>query len=119
MVMGGLVGCASDDGLAPAGAGDRFGPGYPPGSAAWKAGARAAYRTAFMAGMQDQKDGYRYDDDRGALALDVEDRGFYRQGYRRGYYRESTLKRQEQRAAGTADGGQEAEGSGQRAEGSN
>lgn len=98
VAVGGLVGCASDDGLASAGAaGERFGPGYPPGSAAWKAGAQAAYRTAFMAGMQDEREGFRYDDDRGALLLDLEDRGYYRQGYRKGYYHESNLRRQERR----------------------
>ncbi|MDB6068913.1 MAG: hypothetical protein JWL81_84 [Verrucomicrobiales bacterium] len=75
------------------GAGGSFGPGYPPGSAGWSVKARTAYRTAFVAGMQDQKDGFRYDDDRGALALDVDLRGFFRQGYRRGYYHEATLRR--------------------------
>lgn len=70
-----------------------FGPGYPPGSAAWSVKARTAYRTAFVSGLQDQKEGFRYDDDRGALALDVDLRGFFRQGYRRGYYHEATLRR--------------------------
>ena len=75
------------------GPGASFGLGYPPGSAQWTDVAKLAYRTAFLAGMQDQKEGYRYDDDRGAAALAVEQRGFYRQGYRRGYYHEYSVRR--------------------------
>ena len=71
-------------------------------SAAWSDGARGAYRTAFLAGMQDRKEGYRYDDDRGALVLEMEERGFYRQGYRRGYYHEEKVRRLE-REAGAGD----------------
>ena len=56
-----------------------------------------------MAGMQDQKEGYRYDDDRGAQVLDVEERGFYRQGYRRGYYHEANVRRQERREAAAGE----------------
>ena len=56
-----------------------------------------------MAGMQDQREGYRYDDDRGALVLDVEERGFYRQGYRRGYYRETLARRVGREAAARED----------------
>jgi len=91
-----LAGCAGNPGAeaaAGAAAGASFGAGYPPGSAAWPEGARVAYRTAFVAGMQDEKEGYRYDDDRGAQVLDVKGRGFYRQGYRRGYYHEARLRR--------------------------
>ena len=75
------------------GPGASFGLGYPPGSAQWTDVAKVAYRTAFLAGMQDQKEGYRYDDDRGTEALEVEQRGFYRQGYRRGYYHEDSVRR--------------------------
>ena len=56
---------------------------------------RVAYRTAFVTGMQDQREGYRFDDDRGALVLDESVRGFYRQGYRHGYYRDEVLRRHE------------------------
>ena len=94
-----MVGCA---GHPPAevkagGPEGSFGPGYPSGSAVWSEGARTAYRNSFMAGMQDRREGYRFDDDRGAMVLDVEERGFYRQGYRRGYYHEEALRRQERR----------------------
>ena len=76
-------------------AGASFGPGYPPGSAVWGEEERVAYRTAFVTGMQDQREGYRFDDDRGALVLDESVRGFYRQGYRHGYYRDEVLRRHE------------------------
>lgn len=56
-----------------------------------------------MAGMQDQREGYRYDDDRGAQVLDTEERGFYRQGYRRGYYHEANLRRLERREGEAED----------------
>ena len=59
--------------------------------------------------MQDQREGFRYDDDRGALMLDMEERGFYRQGYRRGYYRETNARRLERRARAEAEGGNSAE----------
>ena len=100
-----LAGCAGDPGreAPPPGNGSSFGAGYPPGSAAWSDAGRSAYRTAFMAGMQDQKEGYRYDDDRGAQVLDVEERGFYRQGYRRGYYHEANVRRQERREAAAGE----------------
>ena len=104
--LGLMAGCAGNSGgeAARGAAGESFGAGYPPGSAAWSGEARGAYRTAFLAGIQDQKEGYRYDDDRGALVLAVEERGFYRQGYRRGYYHEANLRRQERRApAGAAE----------------
>lgn len=98
-----LLGLASCAGTRPEGAADpgaRFGPGYPPGSLAWSAGEREAYRVSFAAGMRDQREGYRFDDDRGALALELKERGFYRQGYRRGYYRDEAVRRQARRAAG-------------------
>ena len=89
----GAGGCASEERPAPvAGEGARLGPGYPPGSADWGEGARVAYRTAFIAGMQDQREGYRFNDDRGALVLDPEVRGFYRKGYRQGYYHDATVR---------------------------
>jgi hypothetical protein len=90
--LGLLAGCATEvERQEPAGSGmgDRYGPGYPPGSAAWSPEARTAFRNAFVNGMADQKEGYRYDEDRGAMVLDTEVRGFYRQGYRRGYYHET------------------------------
>ncbi len=96
-----LPGCAGTserpDAVQPGGPEGSFGPGYPPGSAVWSEGAKAAYRSAFLAGMQDQKEGYRFDDDRGAMPLEVGERGFYRQGYRRGYYHEANVRRQEQK----------------------
>lgn len=52
--------------------------------------------------MQDQKEGFRFDDDRGAAAVEVEERGFYRQGYRRGYYHESNLRRLERQTGAAA-----------------
>lgn len=79
--------------------GSRFGPGYPPGSAAWSPDARAAYRTAFMAGLQDQREGYRYDEDRGAMLAEEHVRVFYRKGYRRGYYHDAAVQRTRQQAA--------------------
>jgi len=88
----GVVGCASEERPAPVGEGARLGPGYPPGSAGWSEGAQAAYRTAFMAGMQDQREGYRFNDDRGALVLDQDVRGFYRKGYRQGYYHDAAVR---------------------------
>lgn len=95
------------DGAVESAAGS-FGPGYPPGSAAWSVKARTAYRTAFGSGMQDQKEGFRYDDDRGALTLDVDLRGFFRQGYRRGYYHEATLRRLRRNGASLDGPGQPA-----------
>lgn len=50
-----------------------------------------------MAGLQDRKEGFRYDDDRGSKGLDIEVQGFYRQGYRRGYYHEDRLRELERR----------------------
>lgn len=97
LALGLLAGCAGNpgaEGLEVA-AGASFGAGYPPGSAAWGEEERVAYRTAFLAGMQDQREGYRFDDDRGALVLDESVRGFYRQGYRHGYYRDEVLRRHE------------------------
>ena len=107
LVAVGLAACAGGAVPRPVEEGGRFGPGYPPGSAAWSAGARAAYRVAFMAGQQDEREGFRFDDDRGALVLEGEERGFYRQGYRRGYYHEQTLRRQERRAAAAAAAAEE------------
>jgi hypothetical protein len=100
MVASLLAGCAGNPSASAGGAENStasFGPGYPPGSAAWDTETRSAYRTAFLAGMQDQKEGFRYDDERGAAVLDIEVRGFYRQGYRRGYYHEQNLRRQERK----------------------
>lgn len=97
LALGWLAGCAGNPGAEgpEMAAGASFGPGYPPGSAVWGEEERVAYRTAFMAGMQDQREGYRFDDDRGALVLDETMRSFYRQGYRHGYYRDEVLRRQE------------------------
>lgn len=97
ILLGCLPGCAvnSEPNAPSGGEGGSFGPGYPAGSAQWTDGARSAYRTAFVAGRQDQREGYRYDDDRGAMRWGMEERMFYRQGYRRGYYRETHLRRLE------------------------
>lgn len=87
-----LAGCAAESSAGAGGAG--FGPGYPGGSAAWSQGARGAYRLGFLAGGQDQGEGFRFDDDRGALQQEVDERGYFRQGYRRGYYYDAGLRRQ-------------------------
>ncbi len=97
-----LLGCAGSGGPSAAaadGAGERYGAGYPPGSARWSVAARTAWRTAFMSGMEDEREGFRYDEDRGALRWEGEERALYRQGYRRGYYHEGTVRRLE-RAGG-------------------
>ncbi len=97
LALGLLAGCAGNPGAEEPemAAGASFGPGYPPGSALWGEDERVAYRTAFVTGMQDQREGYRFDDDRGALVRDESERGFYRQGYRHGYYHDQTVRRQE------------------------
>ena len=105
MVVALLAGCAGDPAweATRATTESSFGAGYPTGSAAWSHGARAAYRTAFMAGMQDRREGFRYEDDRGALRLDREQQGFYRQGYRRGYYHVRAVRRSESHADADAE----------------
>ena len=110
MVVVLLAGCAGDPAweATRATTESSFGAGYPSGSSAWSHGARAAYRTAFMAGMQDRREGFRYEDDRGALRLDREQQGFYRQGYRRGYYHVRAVRRSESHADADAETQEEA-----------
>ncbi len=70
-----------------------FGPGYPAGSAGWSVKEREVYRAAFDAGRRDQREGYRYDDDRVTVPLKEELRSFSRQGYRAGYYHQAAARR--------------------------
>lgn len=79
----------------------KAGPGFPAGSAGWNAKEREAYHAAFVAGQRDQREGYRYDDDRVTLPLGQELRSFARQGYRGGYYQD-TAARQARRSAAAA-----------------
>ncbi len=87
-----LAGCAATEEPGPGGPQGSYGPGYPPGSAAWSKGAKTAFRDSFMAGMADRREGFRYDEDRGAVKLDMDERYFYRMGYRRGYYHDDAVR---------------------------
>jgi hypothetical protein len=78
-----------------------YGPGYPAGSAGWTEKERALYRAAFDAGRRDQREGYRFDDDRVTARLDVDLKSFSRQGYRAGYYYDASRRRAARTAAGS------------------
>lgn len=70
---------------------ERFGPGYPAGSAGWSEKQREVYRRAFDAGRRDAREGYRYDDDRVTLPLADQLWSFSRRGYRAGYYHDTPV----------------------------
>lgn len=79
-----------------------YGPGYPAGSAGWTDKERALYRAAFDAGRRDQREGYRFDDDRVTIPLDVDSRSYSRQGYRAGYYYDASRRRAARAAAASS-----------------
>ncbi|MDB6133285.1 MAG: hypothetical protein JWM59_1528 [Verrucomicrobiales bacterium] len=85
-----LISCATMEPQRPP-TSERFGPGYPAGSAGWSEKERGVYRAAFDAGRRDAREGYRYDDDRVTLPLADRLWSFSRRGYRAGFYHDRPL----------------------------